>query len=151
MKVSIAVGLVLLAAGAGLQGQTPPPASAALERFRVEPVLVRYYAERIGATAEQLRFIEGELRETSMRYGPLQDQLHRELSSLVELTDRPSTTDEELLAQLDRVLDAERAIKRLNLLCSARVRRRLTSRQVELLRGVDIPPPPPPPRPARPR
>jgi hypothetical protein len=147
MRGTIAVGLLWLAAAPGLRAQTPLPASGALERFRVEPVLVRYYAARLDATPSQLRLVEAELRETSERYAPLRDRLDREVGALVSLTERTSATDDALLAQLDRVLDAERAIKRLNLLCSARVRRQLTARQVEMLRTLDVPPPPPPPPP----
>lgn len=138
--------LTLIAAAA--RAQTPPAtAAAAIERFRLEPVLARYYASKIGLTREQLQFVESELADTSRGYAPLQAQLERELAGLAALTERPSATEQEVSAQLDRVLEAERAIKRLNLLCSLRVRRQLSPAQVAQLRLLDVPPPPPPPRP----
>lgn len=121
-----------------------------IERFGLEPFLARYYADKLDLTREQRAFVDEQIRETKQRYASLNAELQRETARMSVLIEKPGVAEQEVLGQLDRVLDLERQIKRVNVTCSFRVRQRLTAAQVALLRNVEVPPPPPPPPPPGP-
>jgi hypothetical protein len=139
----VALGCLFPVLPCGAQDQRVDP----VERFRVEPILAQYYADKLGLTADQRSFIAEQLRDARQHFEVMQLELQREMRATETLLDGAAPDEGQLLAQLDRVLEVERRIKRLNLVCALRVRRHLTPAQVTLLRQQKVPPPPPPPRP----
>ena len=137
----------LLTFVAPLPAVAQPSVGGPLDRLGLEPVLVLFYADTLGLTKEQRASVELQFREAKKRYQTLSLDLSRETSKLAELVGNSAAAETAVMAQLDRVLDIERQIKHSNLVCAVRVRRHLTSAQVERLEGLEVPPPPPPPPP----
>ena len=87
------------------------------------------HQQEIGLTDEQRSYITGEIQQAQKRATDLQWQLQREVESMAELL-RQNTVDEtRTMAQLDRVLAAEREIKRIQLTLVVRIKNRLTPDQ----------------------
>ena len=159
---SSAVALVIfLCLGAQVPGQgknsqdldqmkvqrTTPHHLDPMKRTLVEPVMALYYAEEIGLTEEQRGAIERQLKEAKAKFGLLERKLEAENQLLFRLVENPASSEQKVVAQMDRVLAVERDIKVTNLLSSWRVRRLLSVAQRERLMSMSIPPPPPPPPP----
>jgi len=118
-----------------------------MKRALLEPVMALRYADEIGLSKSQRASIEEELRRAKSDFSELQAQLDREMLRLHQMLEQPELQENEAIAQLDRVLDLERRIKRVNLLCALRVRGQLDREQRVKLQTLDLPPPPPPPPP----
>ncbi len=144
MKALVLTSVLSLAAAAQAVAQV---SVGPIERFGLEPFLARFYADRLDLTKEQRVFIDEQLKGAKLRYEGLNAELQREAARLSAIFEKPGAGEQEVLAQLDRVLDLERQIKRANVACSFRIRQRLTPAQIALLREVPVPPPPPPPPP----
>ncbi len=154
---SSAVALVIfLCLGAQVSGQgknsqdldqmkvqrTTPHHLDPMKRTLVEPVMALYYAEEIGLTEEQRGAIERQLKEAKAKFGLLERKLEAENQLLFRLVENPASSEQKVVAQMDRVLAVERDIKVTNLLSSWRVRRLLSVAQRERLMSMSIPPPP---------
>jgi len=118
-----------------------------MKRALVEPIMALTYAEEIGLSASQRAAIEDELDTAKMKFRTLEEKLSAETATMFELLNRPTVSEKEALEQLDRILELEKQIKQVNLLCSLRVRMHLKPAQRERLMQLPLPPPPPPPPP----
>ncbi len=141
------VGLAFAAAYGFGQHATTPQQLDPMRRALVEPIMALEFAEEIGLTQAQRNQIEEELKAASAKFRPLQERLRSETRIMFELLERPGVTEREALDQLDRILDLEKQIKQVNLLCSLHVRAQLRPEQRERLQSLPVPPPPPPPPP----
>jgi Spy/CpxP family protein refolding chaperone len=143
----VVIGALLGARGLA-QSQTPTLSDLdPMKRALLEPVMALHYGDQIGLSKSQRASIDEDLRQAKAQFSEIQAQLDREMSHLNGLLEAPELQEQEAIAQLDRVLNLERAIKRVNLLCALRVRAQLTRAQREKLRTLELPPPPPPPPP----
>jgi Spy/CpxP family protein refolding chaperone len=139
MKLALlALATLMLGASTNVRAQQPggqDPIGANL----YPPDLVMQHQQEIGLTDEQRSYITGEIQQAQKRATDLQWQLQREVESMTELL-RQNTVDEaRTIAQLDRVLAAEREIKRIQLTLVVRIRNRLTPDQrtrLTALRGA---------------
>jgi Spy/CpxP family protein refolding chaperone len=139
MKLALlALSTLMLGASTNVRAQQPggqDPIGANL----YPPDLVMQHQQEIGLTDEQRSYITGEIQQAQKRATDLQWQLQREVESMTELL-RQNTVDEaRTIAQLDRVLAAEREIKRIQLTLVVRIRNRLTPDQrarLTALRGA---------------
>jgi Spy/CpxP family protein refolding chaperone len=121
-----------------------------MKRALVEPIMAIEFAQEIGLTRTQRNQIEDELKAARVKFRTLEDRLQSETRIMFELLGRPDVTEREALDQLDRILDLEKQIKQVNLLCSLHVRAQLRPEQRERLQSLPVPPPPPPPPPSPP-
>jgi Spy/CpxP family protein refolding chaperone len=139
MKLALlALATLMLGASTNVRAQQPggqDPIGANI----YPPDLVMQHQQEIGLTDEQRSYITGEIQQAQKRATDLQWQLQREVESMTELL-RQNTVDEaRTIAQLDRVLAAEREIKRIQLTLVVRIRNRLTPDQrarLTALRGA---------------
>ena len=100
------------------------------------PDLVMQHQQAIGLTDAQKDFLKSTVRQAQTRLTDLQWQLQDEVEKLVALL-KPAGPDEaHVLAQLDRVLNLEREIKREHLTLVVRVKGKLTSEQQTKLREL---------------
>jgi Spy/CpxP family protein refolding chaperone len=103
------------------------------------PELVMQHQQEIGLTDDQRTYIMDEIRQVQQRATDLQWQLQREVESMAELLRHDTVDEARTMAQLDRVLAAEREIKHLQLTLVVRIRNRLTPDQrarLTALRGA---------------
>jgi Spy/CpxP family protein refolding chaperone len=100
------------------------------------PELVMQHQQAIGLTDSQREAIKSEARQAQRKLTDLQWQLQDEVEKLVALMKPASPDEARVLAQLDRVLAAERDIKREHLTLVVRLKGKLTAEQQAKLREL---------------
>ncbi|HET8923685.1 MAG TPA: periplasmic heavy metal sensor [Candidatus Acidoferrum sp.] len=118
--------LVLLAAGT-VRAQQPDQDPIGQNLFA--PELVIQHQEAIGMSAEQKDFFKAEIRQAQLKFTELQWKLQDEMEKLVSLVKQPRVDEQQVLGQLDRVLAAEREIKKEQVTLLVRIKNRLTPEQ----------------------
>jgi Spy/CpxP family protein refolding chaperone len=105
-------GLMLLSASAmGEPPRQPDPIAEAV----FPPELVMRFAQEIGLTQQQRESAEGALKKAGARFPELQQQLQQEVQAMAAIVKTEYADVDKALAQLDKVLGAEREIKRLHM------------------------------------
>ena len=108
----------------------------ALEQRLFPPDFVLQCRERIGLKVEQRDAIRSAVREMQSKTLDLQWRLQDESEKLIDALKRPTVNEAEALAQVDRVLSAERDVKRAQMGMLIRVKNTLTADQQESLRTL---------------
>jgi Spy/CpxP family protein refolding chaperone len=132
VKISLAtLGAITLI---GLQTLAAPPGSDPVGEQFFSPEMLQQAAQQIALTETQQDWLRRELSKISTNAQDLQQRLQREMEALADIA-KPDRIDEtKLLAQLDKVLDAERALKRLHMTGLAGIKNQLTPEQQARLR-----------------
>ena len=157
MKRELGLISVLLAAGVLLSvvfvsaqqphpQQPPPPPNDPMAEFIFPPELVMQHQREIGLTDEQKAFMRGEIQRVTMRFNELQWQLQDAMEALATAMKESLVNEEPALAQLNKVLDTEREIKRLHLGLAIRIKNKLTPEQQSRLQQMRRMGPPQPMR-----
>jgi Spy/CpxP family protein refolding chaperone len=152
LSVIVLVGMPLLRAQQPPQPATPPAPTRApappvppmdpLGDVMFPPDMIMGHARELGITDEQKAFMRGEVQETTARFLELQWQLQDAMEALHQTMKSNSVDEQQALAQLDKVLDTERQIKRLHFSLGIRLKNRLTPEQQGKLRGMRMTPSP---------
>jgi Spy/CpxP family protein refolding chaperone len=116
----------LLAAGAA-SGQQPDQDPIGQSFFA--PELVIQHQEAIGLSAEQKDFFKAEIRQAQLKFTELQWKLQDEMEKLIALVKQPRVDEQQALAQLEKVLAAEREIKKEQVTLLVRIKNKLTPEQ----------------------
>ena len=93
------------------------------------PELVIQHQEAIGLSAEQKDYFKTEIRQAQLKFTELQWKLQDEMEKLVTLVKQPHVDEQQVLAQLEKVLAAEREIKREQVTLLVRIKNKLTAEQ----------------------
>ena len=93
------------------------------------PELVIQHQEAIGLSAEQKDYFKTEIRQAQLKFTELQWKLQDEMEKLVSLTRQPRVDEQQALGQLEKVLAAEREIKREQVTLLVRIKNKLTPEQ----------------------
>jgi Spy/CpxP family protein refolding chaperone len=93
------------------------------------PELVIQHQEAIGLSAEQKDYFKTEIRQAQLKFTELQWKLQDEMEKLVTLVKQPHVDEQQVLAQLEKVLAAEREIKREQVTLLVRIKNRLAPEQ----------------------
>jgi Spy/CpxP family protein refolding chaperone len=109
------------------QGPPLPPDPIAGNLF--PPELVMQHRRELGLTDEQKAAIRDESIKASTRFNELQWQMQDEIETMATLMKATPVDEQRALAQLDRVLNIEREVKRTQLGLSIRIKNKLTSEQ----------------------
>jgi Spy/CpxP family protein refolding chaperone len=133
MKLKSLFGCALLLSSFGLalaqqQAQQQQPGDPFADSF-FAPELVMQHQQAIGLTDEQKEFFKSEFRKAQIRFTEMQWQLQDEAEKMGALVKQDSINEQQVLAQLDKVLGAEREIKRLQILLVIQIKNRLTPEQ----------------------
>jgi Spy/CpxP family protein refolding chaperone len=112
----------------------PPPPDLADAMF--PPDMIMQHQRELGLTDEQKAFMRNEINKTSTRFNDLQWQLQDAMEALHETMKADQVNEQQALAQLDKVLDAEREIKKLHTALAIRIKNNLTPGQVQKLQGM---------------
>ena len=118
--------IFLFAAGA-IRAQKPD--QDPIGQIFFAPELVIQHQEAIGLSAEQKDYFKTEIRQAQLKFTELQWKLQDEMEKLVSLVKQPRVDEQQVLAQLERVLTAEREIKREQVTLLVRIKNKLTAEQ----------------------
>lgn len=153
-RFAITLALVTLAPGtaaAQTPGQHDPHAHAAppFEESLFPPELVMQHQRELDLTAQQRATITEAVKALQHQVVDLQWELQDEQQKLTELVRQASIQEAAALAQIDRLLDLERQVKKAHLLLLVRIKNTLTPQQQQTLTGLRGPVTPRPDDPAR--
>ena len=153
MKLTIVFAVVFLMATV-VTGQQPPQAPQApeprgadiapnpphppgppdpLDHLMFPPDMIMGHARQLNLTDEQKAYMRAEIQKTTTTFQELQWKLQDQAELLHETMKSTSVNEQQALAQLDKVLDIEREIKRLHIGLAVRLKNRLTPEQQEQL------------------
>ena len=121
------------------QPQPPDPIAGNL----FPPELVMQHRRELGLTDEQKAAIRDDSIKASTRFTELQWQMQDEMEAMATLMKGPTVDEQKALAQLDRVLNIEREVKRTQLGFSIRIKNKLTPEQQMKLHELQRNPHPP--------
>ena len=137
-KLILVCVLAILAGGVvGAQQPAPTPPAATGPVPRPDPVarnlfapeVIMGHAEEIGLSSEQRTAIRDEVRKAQTQFTELQWQLEDAVDAMGEQL-KPSVVDEKAaLAQLEKVLELERTMKRAQMGLMIRLKNKLTANQ----------------------
>ena len=130
-----------------------PPNRDPLAHLMFPPEMIMSHARQLNLTDEQKAFMRSEIQKTTSSFQELQWKLQDQMELLHESMKSTSVNEQQALAQLDKVLEIEREIKRLHIGMAVRLKNRLTPEQQEQLHkmrmkhhpGMPGPPDAPPP------
>ena len=100
------------------------------------PEMIMAHQRELALTDEQKTYMRGEINKTSARFNELQWQLQDAMEALGITMKENVVNEQQALAQLDRVLDSEREIKRLHMELAIRLKNKLTPEQQLKLQGM---------------
>src|SRR5689334_9725742 len=127
----------------------PPPNPDPLAHLMFPPDMILGHARELNLSDEQKAFMRAEVQKATMTFQDLQWKLQDQAEALHETMKSTSVNEQQALAQLDKVLEVEREIKRLHIGLAVRLKNRLTPEQQEQLHNMrmdhHMPGGPPPP------
>ena len=130
--VLLAVLLLAAMAAWAQQPQAPDPITENL--FAPDQVLANQKA--IGLDDAQRNYVRSEVLKAQTRFTELQFQLQDAMESLVALLKQNPVDETQVMAQLDKVLNAEREVKRTQIALMVRIKNKLTPEQQSRLRQL---------------
>ncbi len=116
------------------QGPRPPLDPLAEQLF--PPELIMQNQQAIGLTDEQKSFMKDEIRKSQVRFTELQWQLQDQMEIMGNLLKAEKPNESQVLAQLDKVLAAEREVKRAQFTLILRLKGNLRPEQQAKLREL---------------
>jgi Spy/CpxP family protein refolding chaperone len=131
------LAICLLWSAAPLVAQQPPnPNHDPVAENLFPPELVMAHQKAIWLDDAQRNYVRAEVLKAQTRFTELQWQLQDNMESLLGLLKQPSVDEAQVLAQLEKVLNVEREVKRAQLLLMVRIKNKLTPEQQAKLRQL---------------
>jgi Spy/CpxP family protein refolding chaperone len=93
------------------------------------PELVIQHQEAIGLSPEQKDAFKTEIRQAQLKFTELQWKLQDEMEKMLSLVKQPHPDEQQVLTQLDKVLSAEREVKKEQITLLVRIKNKLTPEQ----------------------
>ena len=128
------LALLLLAGMAAWTQQTQAQDPIAENLFAPDQVLANQKA--IGLDDAQRNYVRAEVLKAQTRFTELQFQLQDVMESLVTLLKQNPVDETQVMAQLDKVLNAEREVKRTQIALMVRIKNKLAPEQQSRLRQL---------------
>ena len=125
-RVLCICAIFLVAAGIARAQQ---PGEDPLGQSFFPPELVIQHQEAIGLSPEQKDAFKTEIRQAQLKFTELQWKLQDEMERILSLVKQPHPEEQQVLAQLDKVLSAEREVKREQMTLLVRIKNKLTPEQ----------------------
>lgn len=100
------------------------------------PEIVMQHQQAVGLSDEQKNNLKVEVRQAQLKFTELQWTLQDEMERLVSLLKQSKVDEKQAASQLDKVLAAEREIKRAQLMLLIRIKNNLTPTQQTQLREL---------------
>lgn len=121
-----------------------PPHDDPMGDLLIPPELLMRHQQALGLQPEQKTYVRDELRKAQLRFTELQWQLQDAMETMRTLLEQSPAPEAQVLAQLDKVLEAEREIKRTQIALMVRIKNKLTPEQQARLLELRLAAPPPP-------
>lgn len=118
------------------QPRPPHPPMDPLGDAMFPPELIMQHTRDLNLTDEQKTFMRAEINRTTTRFNELQWQLQDAMEALHTSMKENMVNEQQALAQLDKVLDTEREIKRLHFGLAIAIKNKLTAEQQAKLHGM---------------
>src|SRR6266700_2951838 len=118
------------------QPHPPHPPMDPLGEAMFPPDMIMQHTRELNLTPEQKTFMRAEIQKTTTRFNELQWQLQDAMELLHETMKANQVNEQQALAQLDKVLDAEREIKTLHMGMAIRIKNKLTPDQQMKLQSM---------------
>jgi Spy/CpxP family protein refolding chaperone len=122
------------------QGTNPPrqprPPMDPFGDVMFPPDAVMRHASEIGLSDEQKDYVKSEIRKTANRFNELQWQVEDTMDALRTTMKAEQVDQQHAMAQLDKLLDAEREIKRMQFGLAMSIKNKLTTEQQGKLRDI---------------
>ena len=110
-----------------------PPNPDPLAHLMFPPDMILNHARELNLTDEQKAFMRSEVQKATVSFQDLQWKLQDQMEALHQTMKSTSVNEQQALAQLDKVLEVEREIKRLHIGLAVRLKNRLTPEQQDQL------------------
>jgi Spy/CpxP family protein refolding chaperone len=137
MKRILLISTLFLLTGAqSVWAQQPQPGSDPIGDNFIPPELIMQHQQEIGLTADQRTFISAELQKAQTKFNELQWQLAGEMETMASLVKQEKVDEAQTLAQLDKVLNLDREIKRTHIALVIRIKNRLSAEQQTRLQEI---------------
>jgi Spy/CpxP family protein refolding chaperone len=117
-----------------LAAQQPP--EDPLRDILFPPEAVMQHQQAVGLSDEQKNSLKVEVRQAQLKFTELQWTLQDEMERLVSLLKQSKVDEKQASSQLEKVLGAEREIKRAQLMLLIRIKNNLTPAQQTQLREL---------------
>ena len=109
--------------------QQQQPAGDPIGDNFIPPELIMQHQQEIGLSPDQKSFINAELQKAQTKFSELQWQLASAVETMASLVKQERIDEAQTLAQLDKILDLEREIKRTHIALVIRIKNRLSAEQ----------------------
>lgn len=145
LSVGTLLGVVLVSAQQPQPAQTPQgqmqprpphPPMDPLGDAMFPPEMIMQHTRDLNLTDEQKTFMRAEINRTTTRFNELQWQLQDAMEALHDSMKANTVNEQQALAQLDKVLDTEREIKRLHFGLAISIKNKLTAEQQAKLHAM---------------
>ena len=127
--------------GPGQPPRPPEPPDDPIAQNLFPPEMVMQHRQEIGLTDEQHIAIRQELRNASSKFNELQWKMEDEMETMNKMTKAAAVDEQKVMAELDKILNIEREVKRTQLLVSVRIKNKLTAEQQTKLQELRHKPP----------
>jgi Spy/CpxP family protein refolding chaperone len=134
MKRCGLLAVLLLAGSTAWAQQTPGPDPVGDNLFPPEQVLANQKA--IGLDDAQRNYVRAEVLKAQTRFTELQFQLQDAMEALGGMLKQNPVDEAQVMVQLDKVLNAEREVKRTQIALMVRIKNKLTPEQQSHLRQL---------------
>jgi Spy/CpxP family protein refolding chaperone len=131
MKSKFLATFVVLSAAIAQQPPDDP-----FKNYLFPPELVMQNQQALGLTEEQKNYLKTELRQAQQRFAELQWKLEDEMERLTLLLREHTADEPKALAQLEKVLAAERDIKHTQMSLLIRIKNHLKPEQQARLQDI---------------
>lgn len=133
LRVYVLCAFLLLVGGAARaqQPQTDP-----ISENLFPPELLMQHQQAIGLTEELKNFIKAEVQKAQARFTELHWQIQNDVETMVSLVKEQRADEQQVLAQLDKILNLEREIKRIQFTLVIRLKNSLSAEQQLRLREI---------------
>jgi Spy/CpxP family protein refolding chaperone len=110
-------------------GQSPQTSDDPIAEQLFPPELVMQYRQEINLTADQSKSLRNEIQKAQTKFLDMQWDMQSEKEKLVLLLKAKPVDEGAVLAQLDKVLDREREIKKTQISLLIRIKNQLSAAQ----------------------
>ena len=128
-RIAFASTLFLLAGVQCIWAQQQQPGGDPIGDNFIPPELIMQHQQEIGLSPDQKTYINAELQKAQTRFNELQWQLAGEMETMASLVKQEKVDEAQTLAQLDKILNLEREIKRTHIALVIRIKNRLSAEQ----------------------
>ena len=125
--------LVLLISSFSVAGMAQAPGEDPVAEKLIPPELIMKHQRDLALTEAQERTIKQGIQAAQAKFFDSQWQMQREQSTLVQLLSARPVDETAVLAQIDRVLNLEREIKRAQMSLLIKIKNALSDQQIATL------------------